>query len=359
MTTKDRLLAFYRHESDERIPLAAYDTLLPRGNVERALRNQGLGLLKTCPVSNLISPSFITRPCGPIANVEVTLREAYEEGEMTIVRTFDTPVGRVFEKYRKDREYGTMWIKKYLIEEPADYAVVRFIVQNSTLSEQGAAYQLACNDLGDDGLVLAMVDRTPFQKVLWELTGLERLLFDLHDNRSMVEDLLKAIEYQLDVAYTLAGTSPAEVIWSPDNLTGDICSPSIYLEYHLNYYRRWARLLHEAGKVYAVHMDGRLRSLLDAIGETPVDVIESFSLPMAGGDLPIVDALTAWNGKSIAMNLPASLCYKEERHVRTFVSDLLVALHGKGSCMLQVSENLPPSGWQQCLSYVVDAANGG
>jgi hypothetical protein len=359
MTARERLLAFYRHESDGRIPLAAYDTLLPRGNVERMLRNQGLGLLKTCPVSNLISPSYIKRACGPIANVEVTLRETVEDGELTTVRTFETPVGRVFEKYRKDREYGTMWIKKYLIEEPADYPVVRFIVQNSVLSEQVAAYRLACNDLGDDGLVLALVDRTPFQKVLWELTGPERLLFDLHDNRSMVEDLLKAIESQLDVAYAFASTSPAEVIWSSDNLTGDICSPSIYRAYHLGYYRRWARLLHEAGKVYAVHMDGRLRSLCDAIGETPVDVIESFSLPMAGGDLPIVDALNAWKGKSIAMNLPASLCYKEERHVGTFVSDLLAALHGKGACMLQISENLPPAAWQKCLSFVVDAANRG
>jgi hypothetical protein len=353
MTTKERMLAFYRRKKLDRMPVAAYDFLIPRGGTERQLRNQGLGLIKWCPVSPLISPAFLSLG-GDVKNVSVTVEELWEDGEKSLLRRFATPVGTVCEKYREDKEYGSKWIKKHLIENVSDYPIVKYIVENSVVRDNAEEFARLQDDIGEDGVVLGMMDRSPFQKVMWEMTGPERMLLDLYDNTAVVEDLLLAVEKKLDETYKVAAACKADVIWSPDNITVDLNSPSIFRKYHLPFYNKCGAVLHKNGKAYVVHMDGKLNPLKDLIKEADVDVIESFSVPMAGGDYPIRDALEHWSSKSIAANVVASLCMKEQEEIRRNMRELLTDVSGKENFMLQVSEDLPHGFWQKGLPLILD-----
>jgi hypothetical protein len=348
------MLAFYYGQETDRIPMATYDFLVPRGRTERELREKGLGLIKWCSVSPLISPAFLGMG-GQVKDVEVSLKEMWENGEKLTVRTFQTPKGSVFEIYRADPAYGSMWIKKHLIERKEDYSVLQFIVENSLVSDNRESILETQDDLGQDGVVLGMVDRTPFQKVMWEMTGPERIFLDLYDDPEPVEALLQAVEMKMDETYALAAEGPAEVIWSPDNITGDLNSPDFFKKYHLPHYSRRAKLLHQNNKSYIVHMDGIIKSLIKLVNQTDVDVVESFSLPLAGGNLPIKDALEAWPDKSIAANVPASLCFQDEGTIRAFVDELLSDLDGRKNFMLQVSEDLPHKFWKIGLPVILDA----
>jgi len=45
MTSHDRMMAVYRKELPDRVPLSIYSRYLPRGQCERELRNWGLGII--------------------------------------------------------------------------------------------------------------------------------------------------------------------------------------------------------------------------------------------------------------------------------------------------------------------------
>jgi len=328
MTIRERMLSVYHRKTPDRIPVAAYDFLIFQGETEREIRNKGLGLVKWCPISPLIAPAFLGFE-SRVKDVEVSINEEWEGSEKEITRTFHTPIGSVSEKYREDPGYHSKWKKKYIIEEASDYPIAKFIIENSTIHENFNDFLKIQDDLGDDGVVMTLMSRCPLQEVIWGISGPERLLLDLHDTPDLVEDLMKAIEIKLDEMYEIAARSPADVIWSPDNITGDLNSPKLFKKYCLPFYNKQGRLLHKHNKAYVVHMDGRLKSLKDLIKQADIDVVESFSLPETGGDLPLEEAISVWGDKSIAANLPASLCLKDEQAVRRYIERLLIILSSK------------------------------
>lgn len=353
-TIREEMLVVYYGGEPDQIPFAAYDFLIPRGQIERELRNDGMGLVKWCPVSTSVAPAFLNICLSKVQDVKISIEEAWESGEKIIIRTFYTPMGSVFEKYREDPMYSSKWIKKYLIESASDYPIVKFIVENSIIYQNYNSFLQVQDNLGDDGVVLALMDRSPLQKMMYEITGPERLFLDLYDNSDLVEDLLTCIEKKSNEMYKIAANSPAQVIWSPDNITEDMNSPSIFRKYCLPFYNKQGQLLHQQNKAYVVHMDGKLKCLKNSIKKADIDVVESFSLPEAGGNLPIKEASIAWKDKSIISNIPAFLCLKEEKTIREYIGQLLAWVYPRKNFMLQVSEDLPPQDWKRILPVVID-----
>ena len=360
MTIKESMLAVYRKENKGKIPFAAYEFLFPRGKVERQLRHGGCGVISWCPVSSLLSPAPVLATGdfwvyeSEVKDVEMSIKAIQEDNQRVFVRTYKTPLGSVFDKIREDPSYHSPWVKKFLINDPGDYEIVKFIVENTVYHENYDAFVQAQETMGDDGVILGLVDRSPWQQLLIELAGTERLSMDLYDNRSLVEDLLSSIEKKLDEAYRMAANSPAEVIWAPENITGDITSPKIFQKYVLPFWNKQAKTLHRNNKIFAVHLDGKLRCLSDLIRKSNIDVVESFTLPEGGGDVPIEKASIAWVNKSLVANLPASLCFKEEEVIREYVRKLLSDVSPRKDFMLEISENLPHPHWQKCLPVVGD-----
>jgi len=354
MTIREKMLAVYYRREPDQIPFAAYDFLIPQGQTERELRNNGIGLIKWCPVSTSIAPAFLNICESRIRDVKTSIEEVWESDEKIIIRTFYTPVGSVFEKYREDPGYSSKWIKKYLIESSSDYPIVKFIVENSIIYESYNSFLQVQDNLGDDGVVLALLDRSPLQKMMYEMTGPERLLLDLYDNPNLVEDLLTSIEKKLNEMYKIAANSPAHVIWSPDNITEDMNSPSIFKKYCLPFYNKQGQLLHQQNKAYIVHMDGKLKYLKNLVKRADIDAVESFSLPEAGGNFPIKEAIVIWKDKSIISNVPAFLCFKEKKIIRKYIGQLFDQVYPRKNFMLQVSEDLPHQYWKKTLPVVID-----
>jgi len=67
--------------------------------------------------------------------------------------------------------------------------------------------------LGEDGVVLSRLDRSPYQKLLIELAGPERFLIDLYTNPKPVEKLMQVIGLRQDDQLALALDSEAAFIW--------------------------------------------------------------------------------------------------------------------------------------------------
>jgi hypothetical protein len=352
----DRMLAVYRHELPDRAPLSIYSRYLPRGACERLVRNLGLGIIDYYPAVTMLAPPWHMLPgyLTDVKGAELEISYTWEQGELRERRTYHTPVGRVWQETRKDPTYGSDWISRFYIQSVDDYRVMQYLVENTVLLSNEAALQARITDLGDDGVVLGRMDRCPYQKLLIELAGPERFLLDLHESPAPVLELMAAMECRMDEAFRMALGSSAEVIWQPDNITADMIPPQKFRNFCQPFYGKHGRECREAAKPYLVHIDGRTRALKELIARSPIDGVESFSLPMMGGDMSYSEAHAAWPDKLILPNFPSSLCLETDDAIRHFLDALLGEIPAGEPFMLQISEDFPPDQWQRVLPVLVE-----
>ena len=356
MNKSSRLLNAYRRISDGRPVLSIYSRYLPRGGRERGARELGLALVDNYPIVSLIAPPWHLSPgyVSETHGIEFTISYHWTNGTKVEKRTYNTPHGSVWQETTVDPSFGSDWIQRFYIKKPEDYQIVRYIVENSVLRLQEKEFQHRVDDMGADGVVVARVDRSPYQKLLVELAGPERFLMDLYSAPEIVEPLFQALERKMDEALRMVMNTGVELIWYPDNLTCEMTPPKMYEKYHLPFYGKFGSWAREAGKISIVHMDGRLRPLAALIDRSPLDVVESFSLPIIGGDLTLAEAATLWPGKAIFPNFPASLSKESRRKIGEFLDELYGQMPSSRPFVLQFSEDIPHEDWQHVVSAVAD-----
>jgi hypothetical protein len=359
MTIGESMLAVYRNERSERIPVGIYGRYLPRGSCERLARELGLGLIESYPLVSLLAPPWHTYSnfLSEVPGANLRIEHAWQDGQRVEIRSYETPVGTVRQVLTTDPAFGSDWILEFYVKHPEDYKTLTYLVEHTVFRRQERGFATASANLGDDGIVLGRVDRSPYQKVLVELAGPERFLVDLQTDPEPVGELLEAIERRLNEAFAMVLESRAELIWQPENLTADMTPPPAFARYNLSFYEKVGAALHAAGKRYVVHMDGRLRALKELIGRSPVDVIESFSLPMMGNDLTLAEARAAWPNKVLLPNFPAALAHRPDREIETFLGQWLAESGVETPWMLQFSEDIPPDQWQRVVPLVCHCLN--
>lgn len=352
MTMHDRMMAVYRKELPDRIPVVIYSPYLPRGSHERTLRGTGLGIIDWLPMVSFLAPPWHTDVgyIPEVKGVDLQVSFSWEDGQQVETRTYKTPVGTISRRSEKDPSYGSNWVTKFYITCPEDYKVVQYIVERTVFRKNDKAFSAKMRDLGDDGVVLARLDRSPYQKLLIELAGPEQFLIDLYTEPELVVELMETMGRRLDEAFEMVCESEAEVIWQPDNITSDMTPPDCFKKYCAPFYEKYARQSKEANKPFIIHMDGKLKALKNVIADCPFDAVESFSFSDIGGDISLSEARAAWKDKVILPNFPSTLCYKTEEEIELFLDRMLTEAGTKIPFMLQVSEDIPASEWPKTLS---------
>jgi hypothetical protein len=327
------------------IPWTIYPELMPSGFVEREVRNKGCGL--TVDVSSCIEE---------ISNVKVMEEGIWENGRRGIKKTYITPVGSVSEKTVAETQYfGSLdWFSERIIKSLADYPVVEFIINNTVYHPNYDVLLKAEQFLGNDGVVFARVDYPPLLKLVIHYMGIERFALDLHDHPAEVEKLLKCMEKKQDQMYQVAADAPVIIIRARSNLTSELVSPALFEKYLLPFYNKQASLLHRKNKVFAVHMDGKLRHLAHLIAKADIDIIEAFTPPPMG-DLSLREARRVWKDKLIWANFPASICCGGEREITQYLGKLLKEIAPGDNFILEFSEDVPQELWAQTLTTVASA----
>ncbi len=351
MTIRERILAVYRNRVPDRIPVGIYSRYHRPGAVERRARSEGMGILDFYPPVSLVAPPWHLQPgyVSEVRNARFGSAISWHEGREVETRTYETPAGAISQTAVQDPAVGGQWIQKHYLETPDDYAVMRYIVENTVFRSQEDAFSRAESDLGQDGVVLGRLDRSPYQKLIVELADPQKFFLDFHADPRPAEELMDVLEARLDEQFAMALGSKAEVLWQPDNLSADMTPPYLFEKYGLPYYEKRGRACREAGKIYAVHIDGRTRALKDLIARCPIDVVESFSFPEIGGDFPVPEAKKAWPGKVLCPNFPAPLSLKPRAEIESYLARVVAEFGPRTPFMIQVSEDLPPESYAHVL----------
>ena len=349
MNSKEMLLNLYRNKPCAEIPLVAYlffagrEYFLPIGKTERTIRD--LGMLYIQPRSPYITEVRNVEIETKTERITINAEDQSKTYPEVTTRVYHTPAGDISEKFRANLAYGTgNWVLEHLIKKPSDYRVLKYILENSTYHENYEAVRQAQDDLGEDGIVYAALDKSPLQKLIVEWAGIERFCFDYYDYRNTVQELLLVAQQKQETTCRIAAGSPAKVIWSPENVTEDIATPELFNKYLVPFYNKQAKLFHKHKKIYAVHLDGKLKHLARLISKTDIDVVESFTLPEGGGNLPLKEALKAWKGKTVAANIPAFLALQNSDYIKQYINGLKEKINYQDNFSLQYSEDLPRSG---------------
>ena len=352
---RERMLDAYRGRPSEVTPLGIYSRYLPRGGREREFRDRGLGIIDYIPPTTLLAPPWhlYDEFLSPVAGADLTIKKYWNGDTWVERRTYETPVGTVWqESVKDDGGVGSEHISQHYIKSQEDYRTMLYLVQHTVFLDNTSRIQKRQRELGQDGVVLARLDRSPYQKCLIELVGPERFLVDLHIDPEPVLELMKAMSSRMDEAFQRALESPLEILWQPDNVTSHMTPPDAFEEHLLPLYRRRVESAESAGKRYLVHMDGKLSPLATLIAASGIHAVESFTLPDMGGDLSLAQARSLFPRTVPHPSVPSNWFVLSDGELADRARTLGEELRGSAS-MLQVSEDIPPAELDRILEFVI------
>lgn len=256
-----------------------------------------------------------------------------------------TDVGELHEYYLGE------WRQEYLIKTPRDYVVMKRALADTAISATMEHFTRKEASAGDNGITIAQMDRTPFQRIQIDLAGLERFSMDLAVEQPELMELLELMNEQKLEEFRAIRTMPIEHIKLWENLSVETIGPLRYRRYLVPVYEKILGILEGSGKRLQVHYDGQLRAISEDIARLPFDGIDSLT-PAPEGDMTIDEARRLWPDKFLWLH-PSLTYYGMEE--KPFADALRSMARQAGPCRycMMISEDIPPN-WIQTVPWALE-----
>jgi hypothetical protein len=320
MNARERIEATLQRRPHDRIPLVCLDRVAPRGDLEMALRERGMGLVLPRQVVWCEYP-----------HVQLDVKTA---GDI-VTTVYRTPAGALEQRQRHNLgplPDGRCATLDGLIKSPADYDAARFMAEDALWHLDNSTYSDVEFEIGGDGIVRCQGPR-PAYEVSLDLYGgyhgavqqrqaLVRWAAEQERYGDAFSGLLAAIEGREERQLAAVLSSP--VWWVSLGQNDGVLGPTRRREHVLPFYQRVTPQLHAAGKIASLHAHAtNLRSFGGLIAETGVDVVEAFT-PPPGGDLSLAEARQAWGSQVVIwVNLPDAVVWWPTEAIRRYVLGLV------------------------------------
>ncbi len=343
MTMRDRILAVVAGRATDRVPFVMYDGVLPVDQVFAHVGPQRIGLLRWSAVHRVEHPNcrFVT--------------DTFYIGSTKWQRTtLFTPRGSIYEERAFEPVYDSSSIRKHYVETPADYEVLWAYLEDSVILPDYDRYYRDASELGEHGLPLAAVERTPYQQLWIEWVGLDTLPYHFADYPEHVARTIALLQERARRIFEIARHSPAPFLDFPDNITAPAIGPQRFRQYCVPLYNELANMLAERGAVVFVHMDGDLKPLWQEIAASRIGGLDSFS-PQPDNDTSVAEAVALWPDKRLWVNFPSSVHLRPADQVRAEAEAILAAAGHTGRLQIQISENVPLEVWRTSFPAIADA----
>lgn len=220
------------------------------------------------------------------------------------VQVIEEPVGRgkvtrVITPYGELREfqqwipqsYCIAWSERF-VKSWRDLKPLRYFYEHTFYEPDFDLAARRYELIGDDGVVLCYLPRSPLMQLVAILAGIQTVVFTLADAPEEFEETFAVLRKKHDEASEIALRSPAECLMIPENLSSEVVGKRLFNQYVRPHDEHWTRRIREAGKYSFIHIDGTLRGLVREASETGFAVLEALT-PAPVGDIPIED-LDQW-----------------------------------------------------------------
>lgn len=349
MTMRERMLAVVHGREHDRVPFVQYSGISGTSNEEvwSAIGRENMGLLAWCGFHRIESP-----------NCRFEQETIKANGRTGTRRILHTPEGTLTQE-RLNAAISSASSKHFIVE-PDDYKVLLSYFRDMTVHKNIKPWMDVYDNLGDDGLPHTSIGRTPYQQLWIQWVSLEDLALHMVDCPELMEEVFDAMfEVQrgiFRVVCEVVDEYPVPYVNFGDNITAPMIGEARFREYCMASYQELADMLAERNKdvIIAVHMDGDLKSLWGAIGESPVRLLDSFS-PYPENDTSVADAIQMWPEMRLCPNFPSSIHLAEPEVIYETTMEMLKQSKGTGRLQIQISENMPPGAWKRSYPQIVKA----
>jgi hypothetical protein len=261
-----------------------------------------------------------------------------------LVSRIDTPVGTVREVYETLPESYTAARTEHLVKDVRDLKVIRYLYEHTFYEPD---YELASRRydlIGDNGVVLCYLPRSPFMDVAVALAGIQATTFAMLDDPDEFNETMEVMEKKSDEAALIALHSPAECLMIPENISSEVIGKRFFEAYMKSYEEKWNGEIKKAGKFSFVHMDGTMKGLIREVSSTGFRVMEALT-PAPVGDLPIEEIRSWVQPDTVIWGGIPGLYFTDlvsDSDFDEFVKRILTVMRSEPRYVLGVADQVPP-----------------
>ena len=348
---RNRMLSIVEGRKPDRGPLVQYSGLAgPNAEIWDVVGREHMGLLAWVNVHRIETPH-----CRFVRD------EIVRDGRKGFRNTLHTPEGDLFEERLYEPTYGTSAAAGHFVKTPEDYAILMAYLRDIEVTLDIEGLMNAVRYMGEDGLPHVAVLRTPYQQLWVQWVDLTDLCAHLALEPDLMEEvvaLMSDVQCRVFevVCQVVASGAPIPYVVFPDNITAPVIGDAYFRKYCVTAYNELAGMLSQTGKdipVY-VHMDGDLKALWGAIGESAVRGLDSMS-PPPDNDTHVADAVANWPAMRVGINFPSSVHLADPETIFEAAARILDEGAYTGRLQIQVSENVPPEVWRTSFPQIVRA----
>lgn len=352
---RDRMLAVIQGREHDRVPFAQYNIRsekdpavilgLAASNEEiwSVIGRENMGILRWGRVHRLEHP-----------NCHFHREDIFEGGLQGRRTILHTPIGELCEERFYDPTFGSPSIKSHYVREMKDYKVLAAFLKDVIVHETIDDFLKIQKEVGEDGVVQLWAGRTPFQQLWIEWVSIEDLACHMADCPEQVEECIALMVRNLRKLFEIIRKAPIPYAVFPDNITAPIVGEKYFRQYCVPLYDELANILADRNIPVLVHMDGDLKPLWKAIGQSKIGGLESFS-PPPSNDTTAKEALSMWPHMRLLLNFPSSVHLASPEQVYRTATQILEEAGHSGQLQIQISENVPPDVWRTSFPMIVKA----
>jgi len=351
MSMRERMLAVVQGRMPDRVPFVQYSYLAAfNDEIWALLGRENMGVLTWTELHQLETPH-----CRLDLEDNISIN-----GKHGHRATLHTPEGDLHEERLYEPTYFTTSAATHFVKQPEDYRILMAYFRDIEVHPEHESFSACVDALREDGLPHAAVLRSPFQQLWVQWVDLQDLAIHLALYPDIMEEVFAAMRKVqrrvFEVACDAVRELPVPYVVVPDNITAPVIGETYFRAYCMPAYQELADMLADTGKdvpVY-VHMDGDLKALWNAIGDSAVRGLDSMS-PPPDNDTPVDEALARWPEMRLGINFPSSLHLTPPENVYAKTMELLEQGGRSGRLQIQISENVPPGMWRQSFPAIARA----
>jgi hypothetical protein len=280
MTSHDRLIAAFRREPVDRVPVRLWGFDHRRNQPEPTF--QQLAEIARTHELDLLNH------WGPRTESTVELQMQHEtrfshhDGFVEDVTTIHTPKGPLTKAHLRSLEGKPGYHSKYLLETPEDTERWLSIPWSPPVVDC-SDWETAVAELGDDGLLVAGIGEAMY--AINDLTGSETWAYWLVEERDLLHRLVgEAHLRQMHVLKEMLAQGVRGVYGyvGPELCIPPLASPRDFDEFVVRYDQPMHDLIHEAAGMVWLHCHGKMGLVLERFADEGVDCLNPLEPPPMG-----------------------------------------------------------------------------
>jgi len=296
MTSRERLLAAYRHEPVDRVPCSPRVWAWMKDFYGDQSITTLLRMADEFGFDPHVTVSVFTHPVSRTARVDFNLpqveawTEESREGNLRVVRRiFKTPEGTLSDVVKVpppgDRRYGIAPNPprtEFLIKDRRDLKGIRYLIPDkSTVSLE--PYFEAERLVGERGLVMLHINSELTHRA-GDAIAMEDLMVAYYDDREFFDEVMELFHRDMmeEVEHALgAGVRHFFVSWYYNSLSVG-WSPQIWKEVFAPHLRELCERVHAAGGTVNFYDDGKIMAVAELMSDAGIDVLQTLTPPPVG-----------------------------------------------------------------------------